>query len=145
MKTAVYLAHIAIVALSLGVACNDDDDDPHNTEYAGQPCETPDECYPEVDTEEIDGDIECLSDRVEGGYCTHTCQTDDNCCAAVGECKSDLPQVCAPLESAPEMYCFVTCEDVEDDGNFCETFVHPEFHCRSTGGGSDNRKVCLPN
>lgn len=126
-------------------ACHDDDRDGPANEYAGQPCEGPDECYPEADTDEILGDIECLSDWVDGGYCTHTCDSDDDCCAVVGECLSDLAQVCAPLESAPEMYCFVTCEDVLDEGSFCETYVHPDFHCRSTGGGTENRKVCLPN
>lgn len=136
---------ICLLVASLCVTACDYDDDGYNEEYAGQPCEEPEDCYPEADTDAIEGDIECLSDRVEGGYCTHTCQDDENCCAVVGECKSDLDQVCAPLESAPDNYCFVTCEDVEDEGTFCETYVHPEFHCRSTGGGSNNRKVCLPN
>ena len=146
MKIAIVLPILLLVASVYVTACDyDDDNDDYNEEYAGQPCEGPEECYPEADTDAIEGDIECLSDFVDGGYCTHTCLDDENCCAVAGECKSDLPQVCAPLESAPEKYCFVTCEDVENEENFCEIYVHPEFHCRSTGGGTENRKVCLPN
>ena len=138
-----------LVCSMLVVACDYDDDDDNyvgdgGVEYTGQPCEGPEDCYPDLDADLIIGDIECLSERVEGGYCTHLCNTDDDCCAVEGECATDLPQVCAPLESAPSDYCFVTCEDVEDEESYCETYVHPEFHCRSTGGGSDNRKVCLP-
>ena len=134
---------LMLLATMVTAGCGDDSDD-GSDEYAGQPCETAEECYPTVDTDEILGDLVCLDDRVEGGYCTHTCDADTDCCAVVGECTTDLPQVCAPLESAPDSYCFVTCEDVDDEENYCELYVHPDFHCRSTGGGSENRKVCLP-
>ena len=44
------------------------------------------------------------------------------------------------------MMCFISCEndDVEGDADaFCQGY-HPDFICRSTGGGSANRKVCVP-
>jgi hypothetical protein len=28
--------------------------------------------------------------------------------------------------------------------NFCQEEAHPAFACRSSGGGSSNRKVCVP-
>ena len=40
-------------------------------------------------------------------------------------------------------------EDLEavqlsDADAYCQRFANAAFHCRSTGGGNDNRKVCLP-
>jgi len=98
-------------------------------------------------------------DRVPGGYCTHECQTDADCCAVPGECLTDLPQVCAPFESTGKMYCFLSCEDADirahetelftdgaplDANVFCEKRVGPSFSCRSTGGGAKNRMICSP-
>ena len=61
------------------------------------------------------------------------------------------PEVCAPFESTPDMYCFLSCEDADlqtanatDADTFCHTYAGPSFGCRSTGGGSKNRKVCMP-
>lgn len=31
-----------------------------------------------------------------------------------------------------------------DESTFCQEEAHPAFGCRSTGGGSANRKVCVP-
>ena len=111
---------------------------------AGSACEVPDDCYPEADAEEIRGEVMCL-DRVPGGYCTHTCTTDADCCAAQGECDG-RPQVCAPFESTGTMMCFLSCEaaDVgqDDPDGYCRDTASSEFSCRSTGGGSNNRKVC---
>ncbi len=100
-----------------------------------------------MDPGELRGDPLCL-DQVDGGYCTHLCQTDADCCAVEGECLSDFPQVCAPFESTGMMMCFLSCEDADIDGAdseaFCAEEAHSSFICRSTGGGSANRKVCVP-
>ena len=127
--------------------CDDDDDDvdDDNLDAVGQPCETADECYQDVDHTELSGDVVCM-DEVEGGYCTHHCQTDADCCAVDGECDEDLnlEYVCGPFEATGEMFCFISCEDQEDDTAYCQEWAHSEFICRSTGGGADNRKVCVP-
>lgn len=138
------LAALAIAAaVGAFVGCDDDDD---GWGDVGQPCDTAAECYPGVDHAEIEGDIVCL-DRVEGGYCTHTCDDDGDCCAVDGECDyaGDLEQVCGPFESTDDKYCFLSCEGEENGDAFCQEHVHHDFICRSTGGGADNRKVCVPN
>jgi hypothetical protein len=127
-------------------------------ENTGQSCEMPSDCYPGVDHDDLSGAVECL-DRVEDGYCTHECETDEDCCDAEGECTSDLRQVCSPFESTGVKYCFLSCEtrDLESDAgraslidagtspdDYCSVNAHEDFTCRSTGGGSQNRKVCLP-
>lgn len=120
---------------------------PDNT---GSTCATADDCYPGVTG--LSGEPRCL-DRVRGGYCTHLCETDDDCCAAEGECRSDLAQVCSPFESTGVRQCFLSCEaeDIRrtdggaiDEQEFCQRFASRDFICRSSGGGSANRKVCLP-
>ena len=102
-------------------------------------------------------EVVCL-DRVAGGYCTHECTGDPDCCAVPDECWSNLVQVCAPFESTGERYCFLGCEDADiADGTarvgadpsigadeYCARYAHPSFHCRSTGGGAANRRVCVP-
>jgi hypothetical protein len=126
-------------------------------EQVGQSCQAPTDCYPQLDGQALNGEARCL-DRVEGGYCTHTCQTDEDCCAVPGECKTGLKQVCAPFESTGEKYCFLSCEpadiaSAEDAGydagaadtEYCVRQASPDFICRSTGGGAQNRKVCLPD
>lgn len=134
----------------LGTACAEDDGNEAG-EQAGQACADPSECYPDVE----EGDLQsggmagaaetiCLG-NVDGGYCTHTCEVDTDCCAAEGECDSDLPQVCGPFESTGMMMCFLSCEGVENGDDFCANEAHPDFICRSTGGGAANRKVCVPN
>lgn len=136
--------------LALLPACGDDDDGagPTNTGHA---CSTASQCYPGVTQGELVGEAVCL-DRVEGGYCTHECTDDSECCAAEGECVGAHAEVCAPFESMPGMHCFLSCEDEdwtnsgEPDGEaYCQRYASAFFHCRSTGGGSDNRKVCLPD
>ncbi|MCC6552044.1 MAG: hypothetical protein IT372_03350 [Polyangiaceae bacterium] len=46
------------------------------------------------------------------------------------------------------MYCFLSCEAAEigslDPDAYCDEFAHRGFGCRSSGGGSANRKVCVP-
>jgi hypothetical protein len=133
---------LALAAAVTVWACDDGDDDGSAT---GTACDVASECFPGVVDGGLLGDPICL-DRVEGGYCTHTCDTDADCCAAEGECPPDhQPQVCAPFESTGGMYCFLSCEGVEDGDAFCAEYAHRDFVCRSTGGGSDNRKVCVPN
>jgi hypothetical protein len=137
-------------------ACGSDDDktDPDDgprPENTGAACEAPDDCYPNVEASDIQGEVRCL-DRVKDGYCTHLCEADDNCCAAEGECKEGISQVCSPFESTDEKMCFLSCEeadlkgtgDAEDANAYCQQEAGTEFICRSSGGGSDNRKVCVP-
>jgi hypothetical protein len=137
MRTLRLLSICAVLA-----ACGGDDD-----ENTGAACEVADDCYDDIAREDIAGDIECL-DRVEGGYCTHLCESDDDCCAVDGECLSDFPQVCAPFESTGQKRCFLSCEAEvvgdADETTFCQDNASDDFLCRSTGGGGENRKVCVP-
>ncbi|MCA9619368.1 MAG: hypothetical protein KC731_10100 [Myxococcales bacterium] len=114
---------------------------------AGRACQSPADCYAGVDPASLSGEIECL-DRVEGGYCTHFCDSDADCCAADGECPDGLRQVCAPFENSTQKRCFLSCEKDDLDGQdstlYCQDYAHRDFGCRSTGGGSENRKVCTP-
>jgi len=140
--------------LVLAVSCGDDpdnDDDGGSGQglsgSTGQGCSVPDDCFGDVALrDDIQGEFTCL-DRVEGGYCTHECVTDDDCCAVEGECPDGVNHVCGPFESTGLMLCFISCENEdlggEDSDAYCDGF-HADFICRSTGGGSDNKKVCVP-
>ncbi|HSC86907.1 MAG TPA: hypothetical protein VLC09_06535 [Polyangiaceae bacterium] len=150
MKLVSGLLGISILG-SIPLACSSDDGrGPENGE-TGAACEAATDCYPDLPDGTLQGDAICM-DRVEGGYCTHECVTDDDCCAAEGECPTDRAQVCSPFESTGLMMCLLSCEktDVEsdpdavDDNDYCERNAGPAFSCRSSGGGSDNRKVCMP-
>jgi hypothetical protein len=139
------IERIVACALLLAFACVplagcDDDGGGENT---GNSCATIDDCYPAIDPADLLGTVVCM-DRVPGGYCTHHCTADADCCAAEGECRTGFPQVCAPFESTGEMYCFLSCEDVADEGTYCQRYANEAFGCRSTGGGTLNRKVCVP-
>jgi hypothetical protein len=116
------------------------------TNETGQTCQTPEDCFTDVTAGEIVGESRCL-DRVEGGYCTHLCEKSDDCCAVDGECAEGITQVCGPFESTGLMMCFISCENEQLGGleadKYCQDF-HANFICRSTGGGSDNKKVCVP-
>lgn len=135
------LALLLVSSAVLIQACGGDE------EQAGQACEVADDCYPDLDVADLKGEVQCL-DKVAGGYCTHLCTTDADCCAVTGECKGGHPQVCAPFESTGLMMCFLSCEKDalggEDEATFCQSFANDGFGCRSTGGGSENRKVCTP-
>ena len=142
-------------------SCGSDDDDGAGAasgvggypEQTGAACEAPADCYPGMDQSTLEGDVVCL-DKVRGGYCTHLCGNDDDCCAVEGECQTNLEQVCSPFENAGQKMCFISCEkdDVHsiggsepiDDQHFCQLAASPDFICRSSGGGSENRKVCVP-
>ena len=94
-----------------------------------RPCDDPDDC------EVPDGrDAECL-DNSGRGFCTWSCGTDEDC-----DDGGDEDMVCASFESEGALHCFPACEEGEDDEDACPR----DFTCRSTGGGSDNRKVCFP-
>lgn len=144
-----------MVLLAAGCGGPDDPEgsggtDSGSPDQVGSVCEIPDDCYPEVDPADLAGPVECL-DRVPEGYCTHHCADDADCCAVEGECQTDLPQVCSPFESTGMMMCFLSCENedvaaagADDPEAFCQHEVSPYFICRSSGGGSNNRKICVP-
>ena len=136
---------LALIAAACG--SSDGGAGPTNT---GAACTAVAECYPGVAAEALAGEPVCL-DKVAGGYCTHACTADSDCCAAAGECPGKHDEVCAPFESTPDQYCFLSCEDadlkaaaVTDADVYCHTYASAAFNCRSTGGGSKNRKVCMP-
>jgi hypothetical protein len=143
--------------LALAVSCGDDEDTRRDTttsssgtgltDQTGEECVAADDCFSTIARDDIQGGIVCL-DRVDGGYCTHDCTIDDDCCAVEGECDTGETQVCGPFESTGMMMCFISCEDADISGadpeEHCAGF-HADFACRSTGGGSANRKVCVPS
>jgi hypothetical protein len=146
---------VSVGVLSTLLACGHDGDgdgDPTvvtSPDQVGSICEVPDDCYPDAEAE-LRGEVLCL-DRVPEGYCTHECVDDADCCAVPGECQTDLAQVCSPFESAGTKMCFLSCEDADvdaagaaDEQSFCHHEVSTSFICRSSGGGSENRKVCVP-
>jgi hypothetical protein len=133
--------------VGVAMGCGGDD---APAEQASQACKVASDCYPRIDAATLQGELVCL-DRVTDGYCTHLCEDDSDCCAVAGECSTGHPQVCAPFESTGKKHCFLSCESdiVGDakaaDGNaYCSAYANTAFGCRSTGGGSENRKVCMP-
>jgi hypothetical protein len=109
------------------------------------------DCYPGLDAGALSGTVVCLP--LQGGYCSHTCTADTDCCKITGECPTGIKEVCAPLESNPQTYCFVSCAAADitptadggaDPNSFCKSVANSSFTCRSTGGGSNNRKFCGP-
>ncbi len=116
-------------------------------EQTGQECTDASECYPNVADGELAGDAICL-DKVRGGYCTHACEADDDCCGAEGECDTDLAQVCSPFSSTDGKMCFLSCEKDElgnlDESSYCQREAGRDFICKSSGGGNENRKICVP-
>ena len=118
-------------------------------DYAGQFCDGPADCYPDVPHSEIRGEVVCTT-KVSGGYCTHTCESDLDCCAVPGECFTDYPQVCSPFENDKTKRCFLSCElgdigDYDDPNLFCREQINADWGCASSGGGSENRDICKPN
>lgn len=135
-------------------------------EPAGQTCSAATQCYSQFDggaaEAGIQGTITCL-DKVPNGYCTHTCTQDTECCAVAKECLTGVKQVCSPFTNQNDQYCFLSCEDDDiekavaanpdagfDGGQpsspdeYCKVFAGTATSCRSSGGGSKNRKVCIP-
>jgi len=137
------------VALFAAIGCSSDNGGPPPTN-TGQACTAVGQCYPGVKAGDLVGDPVCL-DKVTGGYCTHLCAQDADCCAAAGECPGNRAEVCAPFESTGDMYCFLSCETddlakttLTDADVYCHTYAGAAFGCRSTGGGANNRKICMP-
>jgi hypothetical protein len=149
MKT-ISVAVVFVVAAAWPMACGNDNPPPL-LEQAGRACMNAGQCYPEVDGAALMGGPAVCLDQVPNGYCTHLCQADTDCCVVPGECKTGFPQVCSPFESATDKYCILSCEDVvvsdagvTDANAYCATYAHAGFGCRSSGGGVQNRKVCVP-
>jgi hypothetical protein len=124
-----------------------------STPATGQSCMTAGDCYKGVmNAAALQGQVTCLS--LTGGYCSHVCQQDTDCCAVPGECANGVKEVCAPLESNMKTYCFVSCETAdiapsdgggsEDPTAYCHRVAGSGFTCRSTGGGTANKKFCGP-
>jgi hypothetical protein len=122
-------------------------------EQTGQSCSQASQCFPTLPAGAIRGQVTCLT-QLQTGYCTHTCKSDSDCCAISGECTTGIKEICAPFESTGQMYCFLSCAPSDvlssadggplDPGVFCQQWANPAFTCRSTGGGSNNRKFCGP-
>lgn len=136
-----------LLGIGMLIACGGDNP---VVEQTSQSCDIASQCYPKIDAATLQGAPVCL-DRVPSGYCTHLCVEDSDCCAVSGECSTGHPQVCAPFESTGMKYCFLSCEadivsqaKLEDDKAYCSKYANESFGCRSTGGGSENRKVCMP-
>ena len=93
-KTVASLAGVAIVAVLVAAplpACDDGGGGGGSGENAGSSCAAPTDCYPNVDGGALNGAVQCLT-RVPGGYCTHLCQSDADCCAVPGECVGNFRQ-----------------------------------------------------
>jgi hypothetical protein len=156
-KTMQTMALVSGLGAAAFVGCGGEDtvDGRPTDGVTGAACDTAEDCYPLV-TEDLAGEAVC-AERVEGGYCTHLCETDDDCCGAEGECLAGVHQVCSPFESTGDMMCFLSCEDEdieaanddwavppEDESDYCQRGAGESFICRSSGGGTDNRKICVP-
>jgi hypothetical protein len=145
------LGAAVLSALSLSVACGSDHPSGPGGQQTGSACAVAADCYPGVkDKTQILGEVQCLT-KVTGGYCTHLCTQDSDCCAAAGECSAGHPEVCAPFENQPQQYCFLSCEQADvsaagmsDSTAYCQKYANATFTCRSTGGGANNRKICSP-
>ena len=83
-------------------------------------------------------DAACV-DKGGEGFCTWSCTTDADCTL---EADDGWDYVCASFESSEGLYCFPSCRD---DGEESEASCPGTLGCRSTGGGSDNQKVCFPS
>lgn len=147
----------SLVALLASTACSGSSSSagsgPTNV---GQSCSQASQCYPALqgdaagDAGGIQGQVTCLT-QVTGGYCTHTCTTDADCCAVPGECTPGFNEVCASFESTAQMYCFLSCDandiagadaGTTDPTTYCQRWAWATSTCRSTGGGSANRRFC---
>jgi hypothetical protein len=106
LPTLALLAVLFTLPLSACGSSNSGSGAPSNT---GQACSDVSQCYRGVSTSSLLGAPSCLT-AVPGGYCTHACGADSDCCAASGECPYALAEVCAPFESTGAMDCFLSCE-----------------------------------
>jgi hypothetical protein len=102
----------------------------------GSPIYAP--CEASADCPAPDGiDAECLRGEGDEGFCTWSCEADEDC--AFDE--DSYARVCSSFASEPGKHCFPSCEGAaDDDPDACP----PGYTCQSSGGGSDNRKICYP-
>lgn len=164
-KTTFVLPLALLACMGIVGACSSDDDKGAagsagtagtggSPEQTGSSCVEATDCFPNVADGGLVGEPVCL-DRVRDGYCTHLCEKDEDCCAAPGECATSLPQVCSPFEATGQKMCFLSCEEAdmqpydggtgwEDENEFCQKEASKDFICRSSGGGAENRKICVP-
>lgn len=144
---------IACSALALAFACSGNSSSVGGpATHTGQSCTTASQCYLGIDAGSLKGQVTCLT-QLTNGYCTHTCQTNADCCAVPGEC-AGFEQVCAPFESSGHSYCFLSCSAsaiaaAPDGGTmdataYCQLWGNSTFTCRSTGGGANNMLFCGP-
>jgi hypothetical protein len=138
---------LIVLVVGLAAACSGGAKAPPT----GQGCMKVSDCYPGLDAGALSGMVVCLP--LQGGYCSHTCTADTDCCKVAGECPTGIKEVCSPLQSNAATYCFVSCDTADitptadggtDPNSFCKSAANPSFTCRSTGGGSANRKFCGP-
>src|SRR5262245_34491240 len=61
--------------------------DARSPEPTGQACQTVADCFFGIEAGALSGAVECIS-KVKDGYCTHRCNTDADCCAVPGECRT---------------------------------------------------------
>ncbi len=141
---------LALPAFAVAACAGSSHGDAPGTSETGRACQAANECYANVAPGALLGVPACLT-QVQNGYCTHGCSSDADCCAAANECPDALPEVCAPFESTGALDCFLSCEPDQvtragftDDTAYCQKYASAAFICRSTGGGANNRKVCLP-
>jgi len=109
------------------LACSDNGPDIYESCESADTCEVPE-----------DQTAECVSDGGDG-FCTWACTTNADCNSPDNY---EWIFVCAPFESAKGSHCFPQCggsTDPHDDSD-----CPPDYECRSTGGGSENEKVCYP-
>src|SRR2546430_969152 len=70
----------------------------------GHSCTAVTDCYHGLDAGALQGGVFCLARP--GGSCPQKCFQDTDCCGVRGECPPGIKQVCAPLESTPQPFCF---------------------------------------
>jgi hypothetical protein len=141
---------VALVSVGSLIAACSDDPPPPPSENAGSACTAASQCYTNLDGGTVKGEILCLA-KVTGGYCTHKCASDADCCAVPGECRNTAAQVCAPFADDPTLMCFVSCEDADiqkvdaafvgKGTDYCHKYANTGLGCRATGGGNP-KKVC---
>src|SRR5882672_6570688 len=77
------------LSLLLPFACGNDNPPPPPPEQTGSSCTVATvatDCYPNLDGGALQGGTRVCIDKVSGGYCTHFCTMNSDCCAVPGEC-----------------------------------------------------------
>ena len=155
LRTSSVLLGATLLGIGLAPACSSPGGSSSGTpaEQVGSACTAASQCYATVDAAALHGQVTCLT-QLTNGYCTHTCQSDSDCCSVPGECLTGFKQVCASFESTNQKYCFLGCDAADvaaapdagtsDPSVYCQTWAGATFTCRSTGGGSQNLKFCGP-